>query len=170
VSDVTPDLTKVPMDIAAYERRVRSSGCFICALIGGEPGYEHEVVLDDGEHIAFLSKYPTVYGYLLVAPLRHAEHLARDLTADEYVRLQATVYRVVRALESVVPSERTYVLSLGSQQGNPHLHIHVVPLPPGTPYEQQQLYALHAENGVVPMTPQQTAELGAKLRAALATD
>jgi diadenosine tetraphosphate (Ap4A) HIT family hydrolase len=161
------DITKVPMDLAAYERRVRSGGCFICALLRGEPGYEHEVVLDDGEHVAFLSKYPTVYGYLLVAPLRHIEHLARDLAADEYLRLQATVYRVVRALESVVPSERTYVLSLGSQQGNAHIHFHVVPLPPGTPYERQQFHALDASNGVVPLTPEQTAELGAKLRAAL---
>jgi diadenosine tetraphosphate (Ap4A) HIT family hydrolase len=158
------------MDMSAYVRRVRSGGCFVCALIAGEPGYEHELVFDDGEHIAFLSRYPTVYGYLLVSPKRHVEHLARDLTADEYVRLHATVHRVARALESVVPSERTYVLSLGSQQGNPHLHIHVVPLPPGTPYEQQQLHAVMAENGVVPMTPEQTSALGEQLRAALASE
>ena len=156
------------MDVAAYVRRVQGSRCFVCALIGGEPGYEHEVVVDDGDHIAFLSRYPTVYGYLLVAPKRHVEHLARDLSEVEYLRLQAVVHRVARALESVVPSERTYVLSLGSQQGNPHVHIHVVPLPPGTPYEQQQFHALMTENGVVPMTPQDRAELGAQLRTALA--
>jgi diadenosine tetraphosphate (Ap4A) HIT family hydrolase len=66
-----------------------------------------------------------------------------------------------------VPSERTYVLSLGSQQGNPHIHVHVVPLPPGTPYEQQQYHALMAENGVVQPTREETAALGAALRAAL---
>ena len=126
------------------------------------------MVLDDGEHIAFLSQYPTVYGYLLVAPKRHVEHVFRDLTLLEYGRLWAVVHRVARALESVVPSERTYVLSLGSQQGNPHVHIHVVPLPPGTPYEQQQFHALMTENGVVPLTPAQTAALGAALRTALA--
>lgn len=41
------------------------------------------------------------------------------------------VYRVARAVEQVVPSERTYVLSLGSQQGNAHVHWHIAPLPPG---------------------------------------
>ena len=155
------------MDIAAYVQRSRNGPCFVCALICGVAGYEHEVVLDDGEHIAFLSRYPTVYGYLLVAPRRHVEHVFRDLTTEEYGRLWSVVHRVARALESVVPSERTYVLSLGSQQGNPHIHIHVVPLPPGTPYEQQQFYALMAENGVVQPTPEETAALGAALRAVL---
>jgi len=160
-------VNRVPLDVAAYVHRSRNGPCFVCALISGLAGYEHEVVLDDGEHIAFLSRYPTVYGYLLVAPRRHVEHVFRDLTPDEYGRLWSTVHRVARALESVVPSERTYVLSLGSQQGNPHIHIHVVPLPPGTPYEQQQYHALMAENGVVQPTPAETAALGAALRAAL---
>jgi histidine triad (HIT) family protein/ATP adenylyltransferase len=166
------------MDMAAYVRRSRTGPCFVCALVSerdgrsassraAEQGYEHEVVLDDGEHIAFLSRYPTVYGYLLVAPKRHVEHVFRDLTPLEYGRLWTVVHRVARALESVVPSERTYVLSLGSQQGNPHVHIHVVPLPPGTPYEQQQFHALMTENGVVPLTAAETAALGAALRAAL---
>jgi diadenosine tetraphosphate (Ap4A) HIT family hydrolase len=158
---------RVPMDMVAYVRRSRTGPCFVCALVSAEPGYEHEVVLDDGEHIAFLSRYPTVYGYLLVAPRRHVEHMFRDLTASEYGRLWAVVHRVARALESVVPSERTYVLSLGSQQGNPHVHIHVVPLPPATPYEQQQFHALMTENGVVPLTAVETADLGAAVRAAL---
>jgi hypothetical protein len=34
----------------------------------------------------------------------------------------ALVYRVASAVETVVPTERTYLLSLGSQQGNAHLH------------------------------------------------
>lgn len=42
-----------------------------------------------------------------------------------------------------------YCLSLGSQQGNAHLHWHVAPLPPGVPYGRQQYYALMAENGVL---------------------
>ncbi|MBX6749461.1 MAG: hypothetical protein IRY85_07255 [Micromonosporaceae bacterium] len=70
--------------------------------------------------------------------------LASDLSLDEYLRLQAVVYRVARAVEQVVPSERTYVLSLGSQQGNPHVHWHIAPLPPGLPYERQQFHALMA--------------------------
>ena len=53
-------IDRVPVDpavVAAYIERVRSGRCFICALIAGEPGYEHEqVVFDDGEHIAFLNR------------------------------------------------------------------------------------------------------------------
>jgi hypothetical protein len=44
-----------------------------------------------------------------------------------------------------------------------------VPLPPGVPYEQQQYHALMAENGIIPWSPAQAAELAAKLRAALAS-
>lgn len=82
---------RVPMDLGAYTQRVRSGRCFVCALVAGEPGYEHEVVFDDGEHIGFLNKYPTVYGYVLVSPKRHVEHNVRDLSLDEYLRLHAVV-------------------------------------------------------------------------------
>jgi diadenosine tetraphosphate (Ap4A) HIT family hydrolase len=65
---------RVPFDAAAYERRVRAGGCFICAIVAGEPRMEHEELLyDDGLHVAFLSRYPTVRGYALVAPRRHVE-------------------------------------------------------------------------------------------------
>ena len=148
--------------------RARSGSCFICALLAGEPGYDREqVVFDDGEHVAFLNGYPTLHGYVLVAPRRHVEHAVRDLTEDEYLRLHAVVYRVARAVEAVVASERTYVLSLGSQQGNAHLHWHIAPLPPGTPYEQQQFYALITEHGVIAWSTALAEELAARLRAAL---
>jgi diadenosine tetraphosphate (Ap4A) HIT family hydrolase len=162
------DPARVPMDLEAYSTRVRSSPCFICALLHGAPEDWHEVVWDDGDHIAFLSRYPTLYGYVLVSPKAHVEHVVGELTMDQYLRLQAVVYRVARAVEAVVPSERTYVLSLGSQQGNSHVHWHIAPLRPGTPYERQQFHALMAENGVIAWSPEQAMELGAKIRAALA--
>jgi diadenosine tetraphosphate (Ap4A) HIT family hydrolase len=31
-----------------------------------------------------------------------------------------------------------YIFTFGSNEGNPHVHWHVVPLPPGVPYEDQQ--------------------------------
>jgi diadenosine tetraphosphate (Ap4A) HIT family hydrolase len=159
----------VPLDLAAYLRRARSGTCFICACLAGDPEYAHEVVYDDGEQVALLNRYPTLYGYVLVAPRAHLEHVVGDLDLDAYLRLQAVVHRVARAVESVVPSERTYLLSLGSQQGNAHIHWHIAPLPPGTPYERQQFHALMAENGVIPWSDEQAAELAERLRAALAT-
>jgi diadenosine tetraphosphate (Ap4A) HIT family hydrolase len=154
------------MDMAAYERRVRRGPCFICALQTCEPGYEHDVILDDDEHIAFLSRYPTMPGYVLVSPKRHIEHVVRDLDLDSCIRLQKVVHRVARAVESVLAPERTYLLSLGSQQGNSHVHWHIAPLPAGTPYEQQQFHALMQENGVIAQPD--TVDLATSLRAVLA--
>jgi diadenosine tetraphosphate (Ap4A) HIT family hydrolase len=161
-------VTRHDFDLDAYERRVRGARCFICALIAGEPGSEHEIVYDDGEHLAFLNRYPTLYGYTLVVPRRHVDLVHRDLDRAAYLRLQDVVYRVAGAIESVVPCERMYVLSLGSQQGNRHVHWHVAPLPPGTPYGEQQYRALMLEHGVIPWTAQDAAALGAQLREALA--
>ncbi|MFC7483112.1 HIT family protein [Luedemannella flava] len=160
----------MPFDLVTYEQRSRSGRCFICAFLADEPDYAHEqIVADDDEHVAFLGKYPTMYGHVLVAPRAHIEHVVRGLDSAAYLRLQALVYRVARAVEAVVPSERTYLLSLGSQQGNAHLHWHIQPLTPGTPYHRQQYHALMAENGVIPWTGDQAAELGTRLRAELAT-
>ena len=106
-------------------------------------------------------------GYALVSPRRHLEHIVRDLDPEAYLRLQAVVYKVAKAIEAVVPSERTYVLSLGSQQSNRHIHWHIAPLPPGTPLDEQQYHALMGENGVIPWSPEQAAELRAKIRAQL---
>jgi len=58
---------RVPFDIAAYEQRVKSGGCFVCGFLDGVPGSEHEVLLyDDGDHVAFLGRYPTLRGHTLV--------------------------------------------------------------------------------------------------------
>ncbi|GIH16752.1 hypothetical protein Raf01_49240 [Rugosimonospora africana] len=155
------------MNLDAYEHRTRSGACFICALVAGVPGSEHEIVYDDGEHVAFLNRYPTLYGYTLVAPKAHAELVHRDLDRPAYLRLQEVVYRVAQALATVVPCERMYVLSLGSQHGNSHIHWHVAPLPPGTPYREQQFHALMAEHGIIPWDREQASVLGAHLRTAL---
>src|SRR5262249_50649228 len=95
------------------------------------------------------------------------ELIHRDLDLSAYLRLQAVVYRVAQALEEVVPCERMYVLSLGSQQGNSHIHWHVAPLPPGIQYRQQQYHALMAEHGIIPWDSRRAATLGARIRAGL---
>jgi len=60
-----------------------------------------------------------------------------------------------------------YLLSLGSHQGNTHVHWHVAPLPPGVPYEQQQFHAVMAENGTLEVTREEQAALAARVRSAL---
>lgn len=77
------------------------------------------------------------------------------------------VRTVALAVEDTLKPERTYLLSLGSQQGNAHLHWHIAGLPPGVPYEQQQYHALMTENGVL-AAREQTPDLAARLRGAVA--
>jgi diadenosine tetraphosphate (Ap4A) HIT family hydrolase len=163
------DGERVPMDLGAYERRSRGGGCFVCAIVSGDAAFDHEeVVFEDERHIAFLDRYPTMYGKLLVAPKRHVEHVVRELSQAEFLELLGVVHRVARAVEAVVAPERTYLLSLGSQQGNAHVHWHVAPLPPGIPFRQQQFHALMLENGVIPWSADRARALAAELRAALA--
>ncbi|WP_245774754.1 HIT family protein [Nonomuraea wenchangensis] len=157
----------MPFDVENYSRRSRTGPCFICAIVSGDPAQPEEIVYDDGEHIAFLARFAALPGYVLVAPKAHIEHVVRDLTENQFVAVMRIVRQVALALEASVPCERTYLLSLGSQQGNAHLHWHVAALPPGVPYEQQQYHALMAENGIIEHTPEEAAALATTIRNAL---
>ncbi|WP_084964469.1 HIT family protein [Thermoactinospora rubra] len=156
---------RVPFDLEAYVERSRNGPCFVCAVVAGDPAHDlEEIVFDDGENIAFLARYPTLKGYVIVAPKRHVEHVVRDLDEACFLRLMRVIRKVALAVEAVVPTERTYLLSLGSRQGNAHLHWHIAPLPPGVPYERQQYHALMAENGVLPWDRGQAVELAGRIR------
>jgi diadenosine tetraphosphate (Ap4A) HIT family hydrolase len=140
--------------------------CFVCATAAGHPDYHHRMVYEDEETIAFLTRAPTQLGYCLVCPRAHIESWF-EMEESAFLRLQAVVRRVARALASVVATERMYALSLGSQQGNAHLHWHVVPLPPGVPYERQQFHALMAEHGVLAVRDADQADLARRISSAL---
>jgi histidine triad (HIT) family protein len=118
-------------------------------MLGGNPDYRHHIVAEDADTIIFLSKYPTLRGYCLVCPKAHVEDLAEELPAGEYLALQRKVRRLARVLKRQFDAERIYVLSLGSQAANAHLHFHVVPLPRGVPLREQQYHALMVEHGVL---------------------
>jgi diadenosine tetraphosphate (Ap4A) HIT family hydrolase len=154
------------VDFDAIRRDLRGR-CFICELVAGNPEFAHLVVYEDDDTIAFLNKYPAVYGYVLVAPKQHREQVTGDFDRGEYLRLQEVVHRVGEAVRRAVPTERLYVLSLGSQQGNRHVHWHLAPLPPGVPFEQQQLAALDT-NECIELSAEEAEELAARIRAALA--
>lgn len=158
---------RVKFDVAGYVDRTKSRPCFICELVRGNPDFAHHVVYEDAQAIVFLNKYPTLRGYTLVSPKSHKEDLADDLTREEYLGLQALVQRVARALKRVVPTERVYVLSLGSQQANRHLHWHVAPLPPHLPLERQQFHALMLEHGMLDIPEEEMRLLAASLANAL---
>ena len=133
-------------DLDAYHRRVRGGRCFVCAIVDGDPAFSgHHLVYEDELAIAFLTKNPTRYGYTLVCPKEHREQATAGFSMEEYLDLQRVVYRMSEAVRVEVGAERMYVLTLGSNEGNAHVHWHVVPLPPGVPYEEQQFAALMLE-------------------------
>jgi len=150
-----------------YKIRGELAGrCFICELVAGNPDFAHHVVYEDERAIAFLNRYPVLRGYTLVAPREHREQATGDFDEDEYLELQRVVHRVGEAVRRSVPTERLYVLSLGSQDGNRHVHWHVAPLPPGVPFAEQQLAALDRSDAL-DLGDDELRDLAARIRAAL---
>lgn len=139
---VMPGEKRVDFDLESYIERVRTGPCFVCAIARGDASSPAHVVTRDEHHIAFLPNLHVLRGYVLVAPIEHREAVVGDFSLDEYLALHRVVHRVARALQATVPTERVYILSLGSQQGNTHVHWHVAALPPGVPYDEQQFPSL----------------------------
>jgi diadenosine tetraphosphate (Ap4A) HIT family hydrolase len=152
-------------DLAAHVETSRTGPCFVCAYLSGHPDYEHEPVCADDHVVAFLSRYPTLRGYTIVAPRSHVV----DVTGDRalFRRVSDMVHDVAEALKMTLPTERIYLMSLGSHQGNAHVHWHVAPLPPGVPYERQQFHAVMAENGVLEVTREEQRALAVRVRSAV---
>jgi len=138
-----------PFDVNAMVARSTSGRCFICEYLRGNPDYAHQQVAETDTAVAFLNKYPTLFGYVIVAPKRHHEQVTGDFSEIEYLELQRFVYRVAEAMRRVLAPERIYLLSLGSQAANAHVHWHLAPLPHGVPLAQQQYHALMHEYGVI---------------------
>jgi diadenosine tetraphosphate (Ap4A) HIT family hydrolase len=159
---------RISFDLDAYIEHIQNNPCFICELIEGCLNGNH-VIYQNEEFIAFLNKYPPLYGYVLVAPIAHKEQVTGDFTVDEYLALQRAVYQVAEAVRQTVETERAYILSLGSQQGNRHVHWHIAPLPYGIPFKQQQLEALRVENMILEIPDHEMAELAERIRQNLRT-
>lgn len=124
--------------IRSYRASSRTGPCFVCAYLAGHPDYEQEPVCADDHVVAFLSRYPTLRSYTIVAPRSHIVDVTGDRTL--FRRVSDMVHDVGEALKITLPTERVYLMSLGSHQGNAHVHWHVVPLPPGVwPVQRREL-------------------------------
>jgi diadenosine tetraphosphate (Ap4A) HIT family hydrolase len=157
---------RTSFDLDAYIDRIQNNPCFICEMVAGRLDGNH-VIRQDDEYIAFLNKYPTLYGYVLVAPTVHKEQITADFSIEEYLSLQRAVYRVTEAVRRTVETERVYILSLGSQQGNRHVHWHIAPLPHGIPFKEQQLEALRSNDGILDLSDREMTELAVRIREAM---
>lgn len=152
-------------DLDAYVERTRNGPCFICKLVEGDPDFFHHVVYENEEFVAFLGKYPTLYGQTFVAPKEHKTQVTGDFTVDEYVDFQRIVHAVSEAVREEAGAARIYLLSLGSNEGNAHIHWHIAPLPPGVPYEEQQFAALMVEMaGALKIPEEEKVRLAKRIR------
>ncbi|HNS49715.1 MAG TPA: HIT family protein [Anaerolineae bacterium] len=153
-----------PVDMARYVEEARQ-GCFICRLAQADPSLPpHQVVWRDSHAIAFLDRFPAAFGHTLVAPVRHAEQVTGEFTLNDYLSLQRVVHAVAEAVRLALMPERVYVLSLGSQSLNAHVHWHIVPCPPGLPLEEQQTVLLERRSGAVRLSPEEGEALARRLR------
>jgi len=132
-------------------------------MIAGRLNGNH-IIKQDDEVIIFLNKYPVLYGYALVAPIKHKEQVTGDFTLTEYLALQRVIYQTAEAVRKSVKAERVYILSLGSQQGNSHVHWHIAPLPFGVPFKEQQMDALKIENGILDIPDDEMEKLAKRIQ------
>jgi histidine triad (HIT) family protein len=91
------DVGRVPMDLATYGKRILGGPCFVCGVVGGDPEHAGEpIVYEDDAHIAFLDRYPTVYGKVLGAPKAHIEHVVIPWSPAQATELGAKLRSALR--------------------------------------------------------------------------
>jgi diadenosine tetraphosphate (Ap4A) HIT family hydrolase len=157
-----------PIDLGLLSAAARSGRCFICEFLKGNPDFAHHEVARTASAVAFLNKYPTLFGYVLVAPLAHIEQVTGGFDEAAYLEMQRFIYRVAEGVRRILAPERLYVLSLGSQALNSHVHWHIAALPPGVPPEEQQFRALMHERGTIRVNDGEMRDFAARLGMELA--
>lgn len=156
-------------DMEAIHHGFQTETCFVCRVVNEDIRTPDNIVYEDDRTLVFLDGYPRAYGYTLVAPKEHREQVTDDFTLEEYLDLQRLVYRATEAVREEVGAERMYIFTFGSNQGNSHVHWHVVPLPPGVPYEEQQGAWTSWSRGVLDIPSEEMASLATRIGARLRT-
>jgi ATP adenylyltransferase len=132
-------------------------------MVAGDSVFPGNVIFGSDEALAFLDGYPRAYGYTLVASKEHREQVTKYFTVEEYLDLQRLVYRVAEAVREEAGAERIYLHTFGGNQGNSHVHWHVVPLPPGVPYDEQQDPWTIWDGGVLEIPKEEMADLARRI-------
>lgn len=151
------------LDEEAYSRMIQTSPCFICRIVAGT--YDEapiHILYEDAGSIAFLERWPRLYGWALVASREHREQVTSDFTLHEYLALQQTVYWVAEAVRREVAADRVYLTSFGSNEAIAHVHWLIIPLPSGVPFHEQQLAVFRKD--VLKISENEMADLATRIR------
>ena len=151
------------LDEDAFIHMIQTSPCFICRIVAGT--YDEapmHILYEDNTTIAFLERWPRLYGWALVASREHREQVTGDFPLHEYLTLQKTVYLVAEAVRQEVEADRVYIASFGSNQAISHVHWLIIPLPSGVPFREQQLAVFR--KGVLKIPDNEMAALAFRIR------
>ena len=132
----------------------------VCQLVAGE--LDAEIVARTDELIAFLDYRPVFKGHVLIAPIHHLDTVA-DLPRELMVPLLTLAQRVAAAMAVAFGAQGSFMaINNVVSQSVPHLHLHVVPRTKGDGlrgfFWPRTSYS-----------PGEQSDVGAKLRAALAS-
>ena len=121
---------------------------------------------EDDEAIAFLQRFQTVLGYVLVAPKEHREDVVVDFSEEEYLADRPlSGVSGWRSAKRCRPSGSTSSASAASRAMRTCIGT-VVPLPPGVPFQQQQLAAIDTDLGF-DLSEDELEQLAARIRSRL---
>ena len=136
-----------------------ASACLFCEIV--RHATPAEIVLEDDVCVGFLDIHPLFHGHVLVVPRAHVVTLP-ELPAADVGPFFTRVQTIARAVPIALGAQGTFVaLNNVVSQSVAHLHVHVVPRTKG-----DKLKGFFWPRTKYP-TPDDMAEVGAKLRAAL---
>ena len=111
--------------------------CGVCRSNAGLERISPGPVIHMGRAWQVEHAYPcSLPGWLVIVLKRHAEAL-HELTLDESRELGELQWRVARALDHVLGTEKEYSVLFAEAEGFAHLHVHLVPCAPGAPPERR---------------------------------
>lgn len=101
-----------------------SDECVFCAIVNGE--CEATVLLETGNYLCFLDKYPVTEGHALVVPKDHIRYLNQADGVKLFDFLQDAVAEVTQRYD---PDATNIGINNGPEAGQtiPHLHWHIIP-------------------------------------------
>ena len=156
---------RIKLDIDKY-KKIAGKECFICNIVNGGDKRDEHVIIDENEHfIAFLNNYPTEAGHSLVCPKKHIRHIFKDLDDSQYIEFLKYAKKIGSAIQDALSPDRMYLVSVGSNELNDHVHFHLFPLPVNTPFDEQQFAALdHNKKPILNFSREEKEELADKIR------
>jgi histidine triad (HIT) family protein len=150
----------------ARGRGTAISDCVFCDIAAGR--VPADIVLLDGEVVAFLDARPVFKGHVLIAPRAHVVTLP-DLPPAQVGPFFLRARRLSAVMPAALGCQGTFVaLNNVVSQSVPHLHVHVVPRTrgdglrgffwPRQRYDSPEEAALYAERLRAALAEQQASE------------